>query len=222
MEPPSRDALLARNLASQAAQTKSRSELPSKEPTTSTSPKSDSASRKPASTRKTGLKKVLARRIDIHPLDEEHIKYIWAAYRRGALKGFAESLEVEGLKPHDFAQAFLDHVAANFQEAWVLFAETREGFQPAGFIVAWTRGRVVEIAEMIWFPWATPRNVFEAVVHFMEGARKDGLVVFEYARFEDKRFFERVSSLGVMRKIGHSHSLYPDRRAVIFETMRKQ
>lgn len=159
--------------------------------------------------------------MEIHLLDEPHIKYIWAAYRRGALNEFAPVFETEGLKPQEFSEAFMAHVAANFQEAWVIETETTEGFKPAGFIVAWTRGRVVEIAEMIWFSWATGRNVFEAVVHFMEQARRDGLVVFEYARFEDKRFFERVCSLGVMRKIGHSHSLYPETRAVIFETVRK-
>lgn len=124
------------------------------------------------------------------------------------------------MKPAEFADLFLQYVAANYNGAWVIDAETREGVKPAGFIVAWVRGRVMEIGDMVWFPWATKRNVYESVVAFMERMRGD-YVVLEFARMKDKKFFERVARHGVMRKVGHAHSIYEDGPAVVFETVRK-
>lgn len=218
MEPSSRDALLAKNLASQADQTKCSSASQSKEPQTSRSPKSDSGSRRQGSTPK--LSRTLSRKVTIRDVAEDDLRYIYASYRLGALDGFADLFKAEGLKPGEFADLFLEYVAANYNGAWVIEAETKEGVKPAGFIVAWVRGRIMEIGDMVWFPWSTGRNVYESVVAFMERMRGD-FVVLEFARMKDKKFFERIAKHGIMRKVGHAHSIYQDGPAVVFETVRK-
>lgn len=153
-------------------------------------------------------------------MDDGDLKFLWAAYRQGAMKELSPALQKEGLKPQEFSETLLEYLAANFTDAWIAEAETLEGFKPAGLVVAWTRGRVIEIGDMIWFPWTTARNTLEAVVKFMDQLRRD-FVVLEFARIEDKKFFERVAAHGVMRKIGHAHSIYPNGPAVLFETVRK-
>jgi hypothetical protein len=159
--------------------------------------------------------------VDIHHLEDADLKFVWAAYRLGALTSLAPVFERPGMKSQEFAEVFVDHLLANFTDAWIAEAETLEGFKPAGLIIVWTRGRVIEIGDMVWFPWASARNTLESVVKFMDQLRRD-FVVLEFARIEDKKFFERVAAHGVMRKIGHAHSIYPNGPAVLFETIRKE
>lgn len=145
------------------------------------------------------------------------MRYLWAAYKKGALAVMGEPFDGDELRPADFEEAFLEHVGANFNGGWV--AE-KDG-TPLGLILGWVRGRVIEVGDMIWFPWASARNVYEAVVRYMDDMRGD-YVVLEFARLKDKKFFERVASHGIMRKVGHAHSIYPDGPAVIFETKGKE
>ncbi len=102
---------------------------------------------------------------------------------------------------------------------------------PVGVCFAWLRGRIIEIASIVWFSWSSDRNRWEAAVNFFDSMRKSVFdeekdivdptryfLVLEYAKFEDKRFFERMSDQKIMRKIGHIIDLYPDRNCVMFQT----
>ena len=134
------------------------------------------------------------------------------------------------MTPGEFKAVFLEWLN-NFNAGWTFFAETDKGIIPIGFCMAWTRGRIVEIADIVWFPWASKRNVWESALNFYDSLRKKEadtereptdparyFVVLEYARFRDKRFFERMVDKKILRKVGHVNDLYPDEVSVLFQT----
>lgn len=150
-------------------------------------------------------------------LTENDLCYVWAAY----VKEPMEQLPIpRDLGAREFSEALLDHIETNFNGGWIIEGETREGKRPYGLILAWVRGRVIQVGDMIWFPWATSRGIYEGVVKFMDDMRGE-FVVLDFAKVGDKKFFERVARHGVMRKVGHLHSIYPNEPAVLFETVRK-
>lgn len=158
------------------------------------------------------------------------MKYLWAAYRKGALDEFHPAFS-ENLDAREFREVFAVILMENGWNDWILLTETKRGFEPIGFITAWPRGRIIEIADMVWFPWASKRNIWESAFNFFDSMRKKVadeasdpkdpmryFVVFEYARYRDKKFFERMVNKGVLKRVGHINDLYPAEPAVMFQT----
>lgn len=163
--------------------------------------------------------------MEFRGIEDSDYRYFWAAYKKGA---FREIEEIpDDLGPQEFVDAFLDQIEARgLAHGWTFLAPSTRGYEPVGFAWAWGRGRVIEIADMIWFPWASSRNIVESTANFMNSMRKiapdptrpdDRFLVWEYARMKDKRFFEIMCRLGIMRRVGHIHGLYKE-PAVMFET----
>ena len=73
------------------------------------------------------------------------------------------------------------------------------------------------VGDIVWFPWSSPRQRIESAVNFFNEARKE-IAFMEYARKQDKRFFEMIAKHGIMRRVGTSHNIYPDGPATVFET----
>lgn len=191
------------------------------------------ARRRSASTRSAFSSKRRPKRyVEFRPSETEDIRYLWAAYRKGALDDLHPVFE-EDLSQQDFEAAIHKVVSDNGWFAWTFIAEAGErGFLPIGVAFAWSRGRVIEMAHVVWFPWASPRNIWESSLNFYETMRKavtDQMkeiddptryfIVLEYARFEERRFFEKMCDRKVMRKVGHISGLYPDQTCVMFQTL---
>src|SRR5690242_6025474 len=104
------------------------------------------------------LSKTLSRKIIVRPIEQEDVKYAWAAYKGGSLKpmGFPENLDAKSFK-----DAFEEYVLSRTHAAWTMIAD-----KPIGFALGyWGPSQAfMFITGIIWFPWATKRNILEATV----------------------------------------------------------
>lgn len=157
--------------------------------------------------------------MEFRPLEMEDVRYVWAAYKKGAL----ENLGFDGdeMSAAEFKDAFAKKVLEDYDAAWTQFGTTSKGYIPVGLIFGFwphaTKSPYMIVADMVWFPWATRRNVVESVVNFFNDMRKD-IPMVEYARPEDKKLYETVCKHGIMRRVGTSHVVYPEIPATVFET----
>lgn len=170
------------------------------------------------------LKKTLSRKLDYRPLERDDMRYLWAAYKKGALKSlggvFAED-KIENAA--DFVAAFEREIDDNYHGAWTLFAETKRGFMPVGAVLGFYShpnprlAPFMIVGDMLWFPWASPRNKIESAVYFFNRIRRE-IAMVEYANEEAKPFFEMIAAHGVVRRVGTSFNVYPGTATAVFET----
>jgi hypothetical protein len=172
------------------------------------------------------LKKTLSRNLGYRPIEQEDVKYVWAAYVKGALGSMRDDWKQPGLSAAEFTEAFKAEVIQNYSSAWILFAETPKGFMPVGMVLAFfshPNPRLAPfqiIGDFVWFPWASPRNRIESAANFLAKVRKEHRLV-EYAQGEKtKRFFELMCRLGVMRRVGTTFVVFPGEPVAVFETRR--
>lgn len=181
--------------------------------------KSDSGSRQPVRKQNWRLKKTLSRNIDIRPIEEEDIKFIWAAYKQG---GLCDIVKEEDLNANEFKLLFEETVVYQYHGAWTIFADTKQGFIPIGIVLgAWhpLTEHLMVIGGIAWFPWASPRNIIEGTIFFFNKMRQE-IQLMWYVRPEHKRLYEIGMKHGIMRRIGTSHTVF-DVPATIFETRAK-
>ena len=155
--------------------------------------------------------------MDYRPTEVEDIKYLWAAYKQGGLK--AMGFEDTALSPDEFRSAFEQKLVENCHAAWTLFAHTRKGFIPVGFIMAaWVPGgSYLIVLCVVWMPWASKRNVVEGAVGFFNKARKE-FSFMGYAIPEHKRMYEVCAMHGIMRRVGTSYVALPGQACAVFES----
>lgn len=170
------------------------------------------------------LKKTTARQVSYRPIEDEDIRFAYAAYKKGALKDMAGPFADTGMSPEEFATQFIAAVQARYHGAWTLFAETRAGFKPAGMVFAFyshpdhTLSPFMIIGDLVWFPWTTPRNRIEAAVYFFSLIRASVPLV-DYAHGElNKRFFEMICQHGIMRRAGTTYNVVKGEPVAIYET----
>ncbi len=169
------------------------------------------------------LKKTTARKLSFRPIENEDLRYIWAAYKDGALASMGETFASADLAADEFKTAFEQEVVNTYHAAWTLFAESKRGVLPIGLVLGfWShhdaeRAPFMILGDMIWFPWASLRNKIESAVNFFNEARRE-IPMVEYARMKDKRFFEMIARHGIMRRVGTSHNVYRGEPAAVFET----
>lgn len=169
------------------------------------------------------LRKTLRRKTEFRPIEDADCKFAWAAYRKGALASMGERFAA-GMTPEAFYAAFVDEVMTNYTGgAWTLSAETKRGFLPVGIVLAFFShpnprlAPFMIVGDMIWMPWASPRNRIESAVGFFNAIRRDVPMV-EYANDEAKPFFEMIAKHGIMRRVGTTFSVYPGQATAVFET----
>lgn len=112
---------------------------------------------------------------------------------------------------------------------WVLtmIADSPEGRVPVGFVTAMNPlgARLVWIADITWFKWASPRNRIESVAHLINELRED-FTITEYADEREphtKRFFEGFCRYGIMRRVGTVHDFYgPGNSAALYQSRRRK
>jgi hypothetical protein len=149
------------------------------------------------------LSKTLSRRTEVRPIENDDVKYAWAAYKQGEL---AELKLPDNLNAVDFKFEFEKFVLQHAHAAWTVITETQKGFIPTGFVLGQWGPAFMIIGSIIWFPWASCRNIIEGTVFLLNRLRKE-FPVLGFASDEHKPLYEACCMHGIMHRIGTSHSL---------------
>lgn len=151
------------------------------------------------------LSKTTARPVEVRPIENDDVKYAWAAYCKGALDTMGAPFDKPGLDAAAFKSYFEQFVLTRTHAAWTILAKTCKGFMPVGFVLgAWAPAEAYMIVVgIVWFPWASKRNVLEGTVTFFNRLRKE-MPVMGFAGKEHKRLYEACCMHGIMRRIGTS------------------
>ena len=162
------------------------------------------------------LKKTLARRIEVRPIENSDLQYAWAAYKSGGLSemGFAKDLGAPAFKT-----AFEQAILTNHHAAWIVQAQTKSRFMPVGMVLgSWAtpQAAYMIVTGIAWFPWATKRNILEGTVAFFNKIRKE-IPVVGYAMNGHKRAYEVCCMHGIMRRVGTTHVVFPGQSAAVYE-----
>ena len=168
------------------------------------------------------LRKTRGRRLEFRPIEASDVKYAWAGYKKGALKDMAGPLADESLTAEQFNETFQELVVTRYHSAWTLFAETGRGFLPVGMVFAFLSHAELSpfmiVGDMVWFPWASPRNKIESAVNFFEIIRHS-IPMMEYAQNDtNKRFFEMLCQHSVMRRVGTTFNVTKGEAVAVYET----
>jgi len=153
--------------------------------------------------------------MDLH---EKHLRWLWAAYKLGKLE-----ILPEGLTKEEFAPSLNSYMLENSLIGYAFV----KGDDVIGIGLFWPRGRVYQVSDLIWFPWTSPWTVVKAFARFVHEVREtdfaDGqkYMILEFAREQDQGFFDHMCKYGIMRRIGTSHEIYPDGKACVYESRRK-
>jgi hypothetical protein len=177
---------------------------------------------KPSARKNWRLRKTLARHVEVRVMSPDDIRFLWATYKKGALTPMDARFADAGMTPEQFSEAF-DEIAGRYNEGWTISAETKRGFMPVGMIFGALAplSAYMIVAGVLWFPWATKRNVVEGAVAFFNEARHH-IPMMLYATEEHKRMYEVCCMHGIMRRIGTSEVVFPGRSAAVYETRAKK
>jgi hypothetical protein len=149
------------------------------------------------------LKNTLRRKIESRPIEQADLKYAYAAYKKGVLgvMGFADGMDAPA-----FRAAFEHYVMNNAQAAWVISTDNKNGFVPTGIAFGgWAPMEAyLVIIGIVWFPWASKRNILEGTVSFFNSLRRE-LNWMGFATSEHKRLYEVCCMHGIMRRVGTSN-----------------
>lgn len=147
----------------------------------------------------------------------DDIRYLWAAYRQGGLKGMPPNVEAKDLFPL-FKQG-IDIIKPGGGITTLLARNNGETI-PVGWLIGWkyalTIGPAIDM-EAVWAPWATPRNKLETLVTFLHRARALGLVIMWSCKHGDERLFEHVRRYGVARRVGSI--MMPGDERIVFQSV---
>ena len=153
------------------------------------------------------------------------MKYIWAAYKKGALKDISPDFKDPDYTPEELAHIYDLYLGVNGLSSFTGYAESEEGVRPVGLFVFWARGPILQVNEFVWFPWATSRMKFEVGLKFFDQARRTehpetgrNYMVLEFARDGDKKYFEKMMNLGVLKRCGGIDGLYPEDKCILYYT----
>ncbi len=160
--------------------------------------------------------RTLKRKPSFRVIEVGDLRYLWAAYKKGALIG----LGVPGYLTADEFNAFVDKkVRENCHFAWALLM----GGKPVGFVFgAWSPAvkNVLEIVLVVWMPWASKRNIIESAVNFIREIRKEYRCM-GYALPEHRGLYEVAAKHGLVRRIGTSYNAIPGRPTALFESIHR-
>lgn len=143
----------------------------------------------------------------VRPVIEADLKWLGAAWRRGALDGLGGPFADRSLGAADFlaeARAALGRAAA----LWMLEAPVAGKTVPVGLVVGAVAEHRLE-PHVYWFPWSSLRNRLECAVKFLNLARRDFLVIVVH-RLDQARFFEAVAAHGLLKRLGVVPGYYAD------------
>lgn len=140
------------------------------------------------------------------------MRYLWAAYVKGAFKQNDFVNVATGLNEVEFSNYIRGIIFSAYNNGWVLEAKHNDKYIPMGIVFSVSTGPFNLIGDMTWFPWATNRNRIESAVHFINEARKDRLIVW-YSHPEDSDFYVHIARHGISKRVGSIDGLYEGEQA---------
>jgi hypothetical protein len=166
------------------------------------------------------------RQVRFSGTDKQDMTAYYKAYQLGALKLIHSDFDATTLMEKDeFETVFSLFVKQNNLLSVTFFGEKDEVEIPVGLALFWPRGRILEMTNMIWFPWASTRHVFLNSFNFFDGIRKTTheasgkkYKILEFAESKDEKFFDKLVDMGVLEKVGKIDDLYPDGKAILYIT----
>lgn len=185
--------------------------------TTSKSTKSSSASR--------GRRRYVEFRLS----EPDDLKYLWAAYRKGAFNHI-HPVFLEDLSTQEFKDAMALYLEEGGFTPWTMVAETKDGVRPVALLLGLVTERVINLAKLVPFPWASPRNVLESMSNALDTIRKQVydesleiddplryVMAILFTDYRDKKFYEKIQDMGILRKVGHVYHMHPETN-ILFQT----
>lgn len=128
------------------------------------------------------------------------------------------------MNAEQFKETFEAVVIARYDGVWTMFAETKKGFMPVGMIFAFyshpdpVLSPFMIVGDLIWFPWASPRNKIESAVNFFTKIRNE-IPMMDYAYGEtNKRFFAMLAKHGIMQRVGTTFNVKKGEAVAVYET----
>lgn len=157
---------------------------------------------------------------------KDDIRAYYKAYQMGALKDFNPAFSPdESFSQKDFEILFSDYVNSNHLLTVTFFGFKDDVEIPVGFGAFRMRGRIVEVDGLLWFPWATQKQILLSAVNFYDTFRKvtheassRNFKVLEFARKRDEKFFEKMVTMGILQKVGTFDGFYHNEDCVMYVT----
>ena len=133
------------------------------------------------------------------------IKWLFAAYRKGSFdlpKGLdAKQFSVEAAK-----------ILSEMDEAYLLMSD-----KPVGIVLSDVRNHLME-PHVIWFKWATPRNIYESSIHFINEIRKSYVMLFFTRKDADRSFWEATLKHGILKRVGKIEGYYENGDSMLYQS----
>ena len=126
------------------------------------------------------------------------MKWVWAAYRKGALKDLSEFFSGD---PKEFTNEWAALLDSDIY-CWICVADTPQGRVPVGLALGrpFVYGMLL-MGNLTWFPWASERNIYESTVNLVNDLRKEAVLLFHVEQ-HDKEFAVQMCRHGIMRRVG--------------------
>lgn len=158
------------------------------------------------------------------------LPFMWAAYKQGDLRALGGDFDTD--TPRDsfetFTENYLKVLSQNGVASFTLFLDKGENkITPVGLVIVWIRGRILEVCDLIWFHWSSPRNIFEAAAHFYNVWRSSvheetgkPYKVLEFAQKRDEKFFDALVRKGILDRVGTLDGIFDsDDQCVLYTTV---
>lgn len=143
------------------------------------------------------------------PLHDDHLKYLWAAYRRGSFDKV--DFLPKDLKQEPFRDAVFEFVGRLLKaggEAYSFLGHTPFGEIPVGLVLLVVNGPYAE-PHVVWFPEASPRNRLELALAFLVAIKRH-FKFHLWVRQSDWKLYDHLCKYGVIRTVGKRRKFYPD------------
>lgn len=154
----------------------------------------------------------------MRPSDPDDLKYLYAAWRKGAKP--LDVITVEN-DPDKFIEAFIAHSEKRYDILYTLIGSPPgRSAMPVGMVFGirpFFERNILWIGDFLWFPWASPRNKLETAVHFLNQMRKEWTVV-GFAEPQVIPFFEHICRYGVSRRAGTLFDLFEEGPRGVYQT----
>lgn len=146
-------------------------------------------------------------------ITEDHMPYIWAAYRRGLFPMIPEDLgaaEFEAV----FMNILVDEIRRGNRVS-VSIGRTDQGEIPLGFNWVHMIGTIAN-PHVIWFPEAGARNKIELMARFLLSVKSESFLLVN-APADLVGFFSHLGRYGILRRVGTLKKVDDGKDVVLFQ-----
>ena len=155
-------------------------------------------------------KKLLSRGCSYHEVSKDDYPWLWVAYNKGA---FEELQFADGLQAEQFSE-YMDIVIQNYysRDGTIVVGEAyfeKHGVNAPVCVTFVDKSQLAFFPHVIWFDWASPRNIIESTVNFLKDLVKDGNVVI-FSERKTMFFFSHMARYGILNRRGTLKNYFSD------------